>query len=289
MRSKYWPMHTSKTHVTLYNAYFMPISCWHHYCLYTLMDQSQYIKKINEIKKNIINHPLFHMRFNNEQLSHFMSIHVYAVWSFMSIVKSLQKNLTPQSIPWTPNHSTQNGMARFINEIIYTEESDEISKNTYLSHFEIYILAMRIIGVNTKPILSIVSHFKKNNYSRKYINSLNIPICAKHFINHDISIAKSRSLPKIVGVFCFGKETIIPFMFKQIIKAIPKRGNSVLISYFDRHIEIDGERHGPLAKKIFSEVCKKKSASTLAYLTAIEALKLRESMWDDIYTNLENK
>ena len=63
------------------------------------MDQCQYIKKINEIKKNIINHPLFHMRFDNEQLNVFMSIHIYAVWSFMSIVKSLQKNLTPQSIP----------------------------------------------------------------------------------------------------------------------------------------------------------------------------------------------
>ena len=282
-------MHASKTHVTIYDAYFMPISCWHNYCSYTFMDQCQYIKKINEIKKNIINHPLFHMRFDNEQLNVFMSIHIYAVWSFMSIVKSLQKNLTPQSIPWTPNQSTQNGMARFINEIIYSEESEEISKNTYLSHFEIYILAMRIIGVDTKPILSMVSHFKKNSYSRTYINSLNIPICAKRFITHDISIAKSRSLPRIVGVFCFGKETIIPSMFKQIIKAIPKRGNSVLVNYFDRHIEIDGERHGPLAKKIFSEVCKKKSDRNLAYLEAIKALKLRESMWNDIYTNLENK
>ena len=73
----------------------------------------------------------------------------------------------------------------------------------------------------------------------------------KHFINHDISISKSKSLPKIVGIFCFGKETIIPSMFKQIIKTIPKKGNSILINYFDRHIEIDGERHGPLAKKKF--------------------------------------
>ena len=78
-------------------------------------------------------------------------------------------------------------------------------------------------------------------------------------------------------------------MFKQIIKTIPKKGNSILISYFDRHIEIDGERHGPLAKKIFMELCKKKSDRILAYSAAIKALQLRVSMWDGIYTSLKGK
>mgnify|MGYP001161460012 FL=1 len=250
------------------------------------MDQELYIKEINGIKKNIINHPLFHTKFNKKQLSVFMSTHIYAVWSFMSIVKSLQKNLTPQSIPWAPNQSTRNGMARFINEIIYSEESDEISRNIYSSHFEMYISAMRIVGANTKPILNLISYFEKNNYSKKHIYSLDIPIWVKDFINHDISISKSKSLSKIVGIFCFGKETIIPSMFKQIIKTIPKKGNGILINYFDRHIEIDGERHGPLAKKIFMELCKKKSDKVLAYSAAIKALKLRVSMWDGIYASM---
>ena len=37
------------------------------------MDQDLYIKEINGIKKNIINHPLFKMKFNKKQLSVFMS------------------------------------------------------------------------------------------------------------------------------------------------------------------------------------------------------------------------
>ena len=35
------------------------------------MDQELYIKEINGIKKNIINHPLFRMKFNKKQLSVF--------------------------------------------------------------------------------------------------------------------------------------------------------------------------------------------------------------------------
>ena len=52
-------------------------------------------------------------------------------------------------------------MARFINEIIYSEESDEISRNIYSSHFEMYISAMKIVGANTRPILSLTSYLKK--------------------------------------------------------------------------------------------------------------------------------
>ena len=147
---------------------------------------------------------------------------------------------------------------------------------------------MRIVGANTKPILNLISYFEKNKYSKKHIYSLDIPIWVKDFINHDISISKSKSLSKIVGIFCFGKETIIPSMFKQIIKTIPKKGNGILINYFDRHIEIDGERHGPLAKKIFMELCKKKSDKVLAYSAAIKALKLRVSMWDGIYASMRS-
>ena len=92
------------------------------------MDVNQLNKQILFTRKKIINHPLFKIKMDKEQIVLFMTYHIYAVWSFMSIVKALQKNICPSNIPWIPNENTSNGLARLIYEIIFSEESDEISK-----------------------------------------------------------------------------------------------------------------------------------------------------------------
>ena len=56
------------------------------------MDINQLNKQILSTRKKIINHPLFKIKMDKKQIVLFMTYHIYAVWSFMSIVKALQKN-----------------------------------------------------------------------------------------------------------------------------------------------------------------------------------------------------
>ena len=56
-------------------------------------------------------------------LKTFMMHHAFAVWDFMSLLKTLQKEITCCDIPWRPSPYSKE-LVRFINEIVIGEESD---------------------------------------------------------------------------------------------------------------------------------------------------------------------
>ena len=101
-------------------------------------------------REKLQNHKIYFSIKNIDQLKIFMSNHVFAVWDFMSILKSLQSQLTCVNIPWTP---AGNGTpARLVNEIVTEEETDLAPHGQYMSHFEMYCNAMRQAGADINPI-----------------------------------------------------------------------------------------------------------------------------------------
>ena len=114
---------------------------------------SQLKNTISPLRNNLVNHPVYQQINNLNGLIHFSQSHVYAVWDFMSLLKSLQRDLTCVSLPWTP---IGNANTRYlINEIVLGEESDEYGDNQHISHFELYLKAMEQMGANTQPILDL--------------------------------------------------------------------------------------------------------------------------------------
>ena len=120
-------------------------------------------KKLTSLKMRISKHPLFKNNLDINEIKLFMEAHVFAVWGFMSLLKKIQKKITPQNIPWIPNSNTRNGLANFVNEIILGEESDYINGIGYISHFEIYILAMKNINANPNELMKFIKLMKNNN------------------------------------------------------------------------------------------------------------------------------
>ena len=96
------------------------------------------------LRNKLLNHPLYASMQSLDQLRVFMEHHVYAVWDFMSLLKSLQCDLTCTDIPWGPKGSPQTRY--LINEIVLGEESDVDEQGNRISHFELYLKAMKQAG-----------------------------------------------------------------------------------------------------------------------------------------------
>ena len=105
----------------------------------------------------LFSHKIYNSINNIDDLHIFMENHIFAVWDFMSILKTLQKELTCTDVPWAPKGGGT--PARLLNEIVTEEESDIDIYGDYRSHFEMYYQAMNEAGANTKKIESFFIFF----------------------------------------------------------------------------------------------------------------------------------
>ena len=110
--------------------------------------------RIAPLRERLANHPLYASIRTEAQLRVFMESHVFAVWDFMSLLKALQMRLTCVSVPWIPTALPES--RRFINEIVLGEESDEFEGRA-ISHFELYLEAMRSAGASTRGIEGLLA------------------------------------------------------------------------------------------------------------------------------------
>ena len=79
-------------------------------------------KSLDPLHLQIIQHKIYAVIEQIEDLKIFIQYHVYAVWDFMSLLKTLQNNLTCTQVPWFPKGSAET--LQLINEIVVGEESD---------------------------------------------------------------------------------------------------------------------------------------------------------------------
>lgn len=214
------------------------------------------IDHIESSQKELVHHNIYSNISSVDDLKIFMESHIYAVWDFMSLLKALQVNLTCIKNPWIPSDNTK--AARFINEIVLEEETDEIKEGRVTSHFELYLEAMKQIGADTSKIDKFIFDIKNSKNYRDCINNYDLAEDIKEFLNFTFDTIESEETHKIAAAFTFGRENVIPDMFIEIVRGLNKENSNVasqFIYYLERHIELDGDDHGPIALKMIENLC----------------------------------
>ena len=251
---------------------------------------SQIENELAPLRKQLVNHDLYKNLKSITDIKIFMEQHVFAVWDFMSLVKKLQIDLTNTKIPWTPSSYPIAG--RLINEIVWGEETDINKNNTPMSHFEMYIDSMLSIDANTKLIDDFINDINNGSVVEDALKPLNIPREVKEFVNFSFTIIKQNKTHEIAAVFTFGREDLLPSLFIKLLEQLQKKEDSNLLDdiiyYFKRHIELDGDEHGPMALNMISELCgNDKLKWNEAMLASKKALQMRINLWNSINRSIK--
>ena len=110
---------------------------------------------------------------------------------------------------------------------------------------------------------------------------------------------------RIASAFTFGREDAIPTMFLGILNGLKQtlatRGDTTkqdakiqfdgFTYYLERHIELDGDDHGPLALRMVEALCGDSSSKLWehAETAAVEALEERHKLWNGVVKEIQKQ
>lgn len=251
---------------------------------------SIYNLQVETLRKQLMDHPMYKAIRTADRVRVMMKHHAFAVWDFMSLLKNLQRQLTCVQVPWMPTSHPQ--FARFINEIVLGEETDEDGEGGYISHFELYIRAMEEVDADTGPILSYLEKIDAGAGPLEALKDPSIPPTAADFVRHSLDLAMNGQPHEVASAFFFSREDLIPDMFTVLIEELSAKDLSPhwLQYYLERHIELDGDEHGPLAKRLLTSLCGNDPTKTAtAGTVAARSLEARIRLWDGVLLEIEEK
>lgn len=250
-----------------------------------VLDPIEFLQQeVATTRKLLLNNGLYFRLQSMADLRQFMEHHVFAVWDFMSLLKGLQRELTCVEVPWVPtaNPATR----RLINEIVLEEETDLDPQGQPTSHFELYMRAMEECGADTLPIRRLVAAVGAGRSVSQALTDAQAPDSVRQFVETTFRIIESGKAHAVAAAFTFGREDLIPAMFRQLVGELRDRFPGQLdtfVYYLDRHIQLDEEVHAPLAQQMVRELCADDPQRWQeAQQVTIECLEARMALWDGI-------
>lgn len=234
-------------------------------------------------RNSVVDHPLYHQVDNLGALRVFMEYHAFAVWDFMSLLKALQKHTTCVSVPWVPVGDAQ--ARRLVNSIVLDEESDQVGDSPPISHYEMYLAAMKEVGASTQAIECFVCAVRQGHLLAKALDHSGAPHDAQVFVMRTMDLVNQDKPHALASAFTIGREDAIPEMFTRLLPTLPDA--PMMRAYLERHIEVDGGEHKHHGFALVGRLC---GDDAKLWDEAAEAgrcaLQARADLWDAIAKQL---
>ncbi|MEV0459814.1 DUF3050 domain-containing protein [Catellatospora methionotrophica] len=242
---------------------------------------SQLKAAVAATRANVVKHEMYSQLHSHAAIVTFMEHHVYAVWDFMSLLKSLQRSLTCVDVPWVPSGPTSS--RRLINDIVLVEESDELGGG-FISHFELYLQGMTQAGADTSVIEPFIGLIRAGTPVSEALRAVAVPGPSAEFVDSTFTFIQTLPLHCQAAAFAFGREDLIPEMFQQVVDINENVGNlGLFVDYLRRHIQVDDEEHTPMAMQMLADLCGDDQQKWQECATAVTStLGARVRLWDGI-------
>jgi hypothetical protein len=243
------------------------------------------------LKAALLDHAVYRHVGDLRALRVFMEHHVFAVWDFMSLLKTLQRRLCCVEVPWLPPRHPL--ACRLVNEVVLGEESDEDGKGGFASHFDLYRRAMSRCGANTTAIDRFLHRLGQGKAVQDALPASDAAEAARRFVLRTFTLLEQGELCEVAAAFALGREDLLPDLFRRVVDALDTEAGGGLQDfryYLERHIGLDETEHGPAAGRLVEMLCGTDECRwRAAERAAVGCLEARLELWDGILAAVQAK
>jgi len=233
----------------------------------------------------LVAHPLYAAVDSVPRLRRFMGEHVFAVWDFMCLLKRLQRELTCVDVLWRPPPDPV--LARFVNEVVLVEESDAVLGGP-TSHLELYRRAMGEVEADGRAFDLFLAALTRGAAPGAALVAASAPAHVRRFVEGTLEVAQRGTVLEVLACFLLGREEVIPDMFRRLLARWSGPDAPAFAVYLERHIAVDGDSHGPLARAALERALERAgdAAIDVAVAAGARAIEARLALWDGVLAGL---
>jgi hypothetical protein len=153
---------------------------------------------------------------------------------------------------------------------------------------------MRDIGASTRQFERFRSLVLVGTQVDVALARIGAPLHVQAFVAHTMALANSGSTEEVLAAFFHGREDIIPEMFRRLLDTLYGTGHKDdrlrhFIYYIDRHIELDGDSHGPMGRELLSDlIANSPNRGERALQAACSSIEARIRLWNGTLSKLRN-
>ena len=156
-----------------------------------------------------------------------------------------------------------------------------------------YLRAMRDIGASTRQFEKFRSLVLVGIPVEVALARIGAPLHVQAFVAHTMALASSGSTEEVLAAFFYGREDVIPEMFRRLLDTLyGAKSNARLrhfIYYIDRHIELDGDSHGPMGRQLLSDlIANSPHRGERALQAACSSIEARIRLWNGTLSKLRS-
>lgn len=244
---------------------------------YEYEDKSLSHQLIADIKtKNlqIEHHPVYDELTTLNRIECFILYHIFGVWDFNKILKSLQTKLSVDLQDKPQQYSE--ALKQLLDEVVFALPGELYPYGQPSKDFDCYLRASAEINIDPDCYLWYFLEAANN------LDSLKPGI--KELVQFNLDTARSGTISEQLAVWLFGREKLNSQVFTSIAKVIQQENQKcpILIIYRDklRQSTFDRDRLTLTAFKLIDLYCQNRDERVRALEAGLEALHLREQLWN---------
>ena len=153
----------------------------------------------------------------------------------------------------------------------------------------------RTVGASTAQFDSFCSTVRAGDSVGVALARARVARHVRTFITNTMTLATTGATEEVLAAFFYGREDIIPEMFRRLLKTLygtnyENHNLRHFIYYIDRHIELDGDSHGPKGKELLEDLLKNTpDKAERAMRTACSSIEARIAFWDGTLGKLRDR